>query len=311
MLSTYDGFPVDVTGLPARENHFALGEHDARIERRSPLRPNFVDGWRKEAQRKLAQARAASPSNAFPTNHINIWVANPDELLNAESCLAVLSEQDWEAIHRTQDPAARRSAMAARILLRIGLSWAADHDVVPSNWRFESTEKGRPVVARGLPPINFSISHTDQLVAAVTSPTLDVGIDVECVDQNVSENVIAEFCHLDEHSSVGGLPRPQEIREFIRLWTLKEAYTKMIGLGHAIDFKTIKFVLDPIDMTVTSVSGGAPTLFETFYVTHKHVVLHASLAIRNPPTTMGSTEVQIISLASAPGENTALTSPSL
>jgi phosphopantetheinyl transferase len=306
MPSTHDGWPV--TGRPARTNR-ALTEHGAHIERRSPTRPNFVGGWRKEVQRKLAQAQAMSPAKAAPTNKINIWVASPDELLSAESCLTVLSEQDWAAIHKTRDPRGRRSAMAARILLRIGLFWAAGHDVVPSNWRFESTEAGRPVVAQGLPPINFSISHTDELVAAVTSPNLDIGIDVECVDQNVNENVIAGFCHLDEHSSVGGLPRPQEVREFIRLWTLKEAYTKMVGLGHALDFKTIKFLLDPINMVGGGANAGEPALFETFYVSYRHFLFHASLAIRHPQAVTGLTEVQIISLAGAAGNNTAHVSP--
>lgn len=274
------------------------------------MRPHFVDGWRKEVQRKLAQAQAASPSEAQLTNKIDIWVASPDELLKAASCIAVLSEADWDSVNRIQDPTGRRSAMAARILLRISLSWAARHQVTPSNWRFRTTDKGKPVVDSGLPPINFSISHADRLVAAATSPSLDIGIDVECVDQNVNENVVAEFCHLDEHNSVGGLPRPQEIREFIRLWTLKEAYTKMIGLGHALDFKTIKFVLDPIDMTAAGANGDAATLFETFYVSYKHALFHASLAIRHPPAAMGATEVRIISLANAAGGHAAHASPS-
>ena len=132
--------------------------------------------------------------------------------------------------------------------------------------------------------------------------TLEVGIDVECIDQDVKPDVIAEFSHFDEHHSVGGLPRPREIREFIRLWTLKEAYTKMVGTGHSLDFKSIKFTLDPVRLSsVAGKSKDGTTQFENFYISNEHLLYHASLAVRHPAGDPGITEVQIISLADAEG----------
>jgi hypothetical protein len=179
----------------------------ARIDRRSPTRPRFVKGWEKKLRSKLAEAQAASAPIAEPSGHVDIWVANPDELLQAKSALSVLGEIDWLSLNRIRDPSVRRSAVAARVLLRIGLSWAADHKLVPSDWRFDTPALSKPLVADGQPQIHFSISHVDQLVVVALSPTLDVGIDVECIDQNVSDAVIAEFSHLDERHAVGGLPR--------------------------------------------------------------------------------------------------------
>ena len=283
----------------------------AGSERRSPTRPKFVKGWQKKLRSKLAEAQAAPASTAEPSGRVDIWVANPDELLQAKSSLSVLSEIDWLSLNRIQDPSMRRSAVAARVLLRIGLSWGADHKIAPSDWRFDSPALSKPVVAHDMAQINFSISHVDQLVVVAVSPTLDVGIDVECIDQNVSDTVIAEFTHLDERHAVGGLPRPQEIREFIRLWTLKEAYSKMLGLGHGLDFKMIKFMLDPIDLK----SAGdrqrpiETTQFENFYVSSHHALFHASLAIRHRARSSGSTVVQIISLANAEGNDAAYSTP--
>ncbi len=162
------------------------------------------------------------------------------------------------------------------------------------------------VIAR-LPAIGFSTSHVDQLVAVAISSTRDVGIDVECIDQNVGKKVIADFTHLDEQHSVGGLPRPQEIREFVRLWTLKEAYTKMIGVGHTLDFKTLRFTLDPVDL---SSAGDDPKMaramqFDNFYVSYKHSLFNASLAIRHPVGSVGATKIQIISLAGTAEDNAA------
>ena len=283
------------------------------FDRRSPTRPRFVKGWEKKLRSKLAEAQAASAPIAEPSGHVDIWVANPDELLQAKSALSVLGEIDWLSLNRIRDPSVRRSAVAARVLLRIGLSWAADHKLVPSDWRFDTPALSKPLVADGQPQIHFSISHVDQLVVVALSPTLDVGIDVECIDQNVSDAVIAEFSHLDERHAVGGLPRPQEIREFIRLWTLKEAYSKMLGLGHGLDFKAIQFTLDPVDLKSTGERQTqiASTQFENFYVSSHHALYHASLAIRHRAGSSGSTVVQIISLANAEGKDAAYSAPLL
>lgn len=292
---------------PDDTNRPAVSDKDAppigsRAERRSPTRPQFVEGWRKDVKRKVREANEAPALELAPTSRIDIWMANPDALMRAESALTLLSDEDWESINGINDPANRRSVITSRVLLRIGLSRAAEHAVEPSDWRFSRDALDRPVVAEGLPRINFSISHLDPLVLVAISPTLEVGVDVECIDQDVSPDVIAEFSHLDEQHSVGGLPRPREIREFIRLWTLKEAYTKMVGSGHSLDFKSIKFTLDPVRLETVGGKGmngneGA-TKFENFYISNKHLLFHASLAVRYPPGETFMTEVQIISLAS-------------
>lgn len=280
----------------------------ARAERRSPTRPVFRTGWRKA----LARAFTSEKSSLAATEgaaRVDVWLANPAALISAQSCLAVLSPDDWAALNRVRDQNTRRSAIASRVLLRIGLSKAAEHKVPPTEWRFADETRGRRVVADGLPNINFSISHSEQFVGVAISPTLDVGIDIECVDQNIDKSVIADFCHLDEFHAVGGLPRPQEIREFVRLWTLKEAYAKMIGLGHTLDFKAIKFTLDPVVLVAAGDENNPPAQFETFYVSEKQVLFHVSLAMRNR-TAGGATEIQVITLTSTERKGASGTAPS-
>jgi 4'-phosphopantetheinyl transferase len=280
----------------------------ARVERRSPTRPVFKTGWRKA----LARAFTSEESPAAATDdvaRVDVWLANPAALISARSCLTVLSPDDWAAINRVRDPNARRSAIASRVLLRIGLSKAVEHKVPPTEWRFTEEARGRRVVADGLPNINFSVSHSDEFVGAAISPTLDVGIDIECVDQNIDKSVIADFCHLDEFHAVGGLPRPQEIREFVRLWTLKEAYAKMIGLGHTLDFRAVKFTLDPVVLVAAGDENNPPAQFETFYVSEKHVLFHVSLAMRNRAAG-GATEIQVITLTSTERKDASEPGPS-
>ncbi len=302
--------PRDDASLPATDGNDPPRK-DRPAERRSPTRPRFVKGWRKDVQRKIHEANTAPALELTPTDRIDIWMAKPDALMKAESALTLLSEEDWDAVKKINDPANRRSVVASRVLLRIGLSRACDYQAQPSAWRFTVDANQRPVVAEGLPPINFSISHLDELVMVAVSTTLQVGIDVECIDQEVTPDMIAEFSHLDEHHAIGGLPRPREVREFVRMWTLKEAYTKLVGVGHSLDFKSIKFTLDPVQLK--SIAGksnrNGTTQFENFYVSNQHLMYHASLAVRHPAGDPGITEVQIISLADAEGMTTNYAAP--
>ena len=70
----------------------------------------------------------------------------------------------------------------------------------------------------------------------------------------------------------------------------------MIGLGHSLDFKMIKFLLDPVNLPSENQAPNWPTKFEKFYVVVKHTLFHGALAIQHPARHAISTEVQIISL---------------
>jgi phosphopantetheinyl transferase len=275
-------------------------------ERRSLARPTFAEGWRKAVGKNFA----ISPRHAA-SSRIDIWIASAQGLLRADSCLQILTEKDWASLGRIRDLAARSSSVAARVLLRLGLSHATERKIAPQEWDFSVTDRQRPLVAAGLPQVHFSVSHTEQLAVVAISPTIDVGIDIESVDQDVTHEVMAEFCHHDERRAVKDLPDLQKHREFIRLWTLKEAYTKMTGAGHSLDFRTIKLLLDPTDLT--SIDDRAPdtrTQFESFYVSLDHGLFHASLAMEGSIKANGSTEVQIINLVEPAGAQAALIAPS-
>ncbi len=81
-------------------------------------------------------------------------------------------------------------------------------------------------------PFDFNYSHTKNMVAIVIGK--EVGIDCEII-KPVRERVVNRVCTEDETERVNGSPNKDE--EFIRLWTFKEAFTKMIGSGFKYGFK--------------------------------------------------------------------------
>jgi phosphopantetheinyl transferase len=253
----------------------------------------FSAGWRKQAEQG---APAASAQNT-----IEIWIASTDGIFRAKSCLQLLTAGDQASLLRIQDPANRHSALAARILLRLGLSRATAHRIAPARWQFVERGQQRPTISPDLPQLHYSVSHADEVVAVAISRTVEVGIDIESVDHAISDAMLAEFCHAEERRSASRLPNPQKSREFTRMWTLKEAYTKMRGVGHALDFKRLNFSPDRINCAPKGADDDATVCFENFYVSVGHGLFHASLAYAAPKALSRNTEVGLITLVDPAG----------
>ena len=157
----------------------------------------------------------------------------------------ILNPEDWSAIARVRDEAARNHLRATRIVLRRALSHAVGGAVKPAAWRFRSTSYGKPQVAAGLPEVQFCISHIDTMSVIAVSRDGPVGVDIETVASPGSDKLIESFCSPKERRALSQLDEPARARAFARLWTLKEAYAKLTGTGLAADFRFLEFGAGP------------------------------------------------------------------
>ena len=97
---------------------------------------------------------------------------------------------------------------------------------------FLYNEHGAPYLPDG--PC-FSISHCKQGIAVAVSD-LPIGIDIEGL-RTVDEALVRKTMNLEEQSQIAMSQNPEV--EFIRLWTRKEAYVKMLGTGIISDMHGI------------------------------------------------------------------------
>lgn len=97
---------------------------------------------------------------------------------------------------------------------------------------FLYNEHGAPYLEDG--PY-FSISHCKQGIAVVVSDQ-PVGIDIEGL-RRVDEALVRKTMNMEEQSQIAMSQNPEV--EFIRLWTRKEAYVKMLGTGIISDMHQI------------------------------------------------------------------------
>lgn len=104
-------------------------------------------------------------------------------------------------------------------------------DVAPESIDIGVEPSGRPFVRnQAARPLHLSVSYSGELVAIAVSLVGPVGIDVEGV-RRVSEGVRRWTCSEREMRVLAGLAEVEQECEFIRLWTMKEAYLKESGRG--------------------------------------------------------------------------------
>jgi len=99
--------------------------------------------------------------------------------------------------------------------------------------KFSYEKNGKPYF-KEYPNIHFNISHCKTGIACVIND-IPVGIDIEQIhfDKVVAENVLSK----NELLIVQNSEFPEQ--EFIKYWTMKESYLKLIGVGINDDMKNI------------------------------------------------------------------------
>lgn len=120
----------------------------------------------------------------------------------------------------------------------------------------ESTEislgkMGKPSLAKH-PEIHFNLTHADGISACMTAET-ECGIDAERV-REYRPNVMKRAFSEAERAMVENAPESERNLLFFRIWTLKEAYVKALGIGISYPMKTAEFILDGDDIR-TNIKG--------------------------------------------------------
>jgi len=93
------------------------------------------------------------------------------------------------------------------------------------------------------PHIHFNISHSEQLVIAAIGDT-EVGCDVEkagTMQLNIAEQFFSQNEYLYIMSQEGN---NDKMRAFFRLWTLKESFIKLTGLGMELPLNAFQITFD-------------------------------------------------------------------
>ncbi|KAF5473873.1 hypothetical protein F2P56_005827 [Juglans regia] len=205
-------------------------------------------------QRNLSAASSPLVPVPLPSRmETHLWYILPNEvksetLLN--QYLELLSPCEKENVCRMRGYQLQKRALLARALVRTTIArYQTKCPVHPRSLKFKKNIYGKPEVEwedvddQQLPPLHFNISHTSSLIACGVTVNSPIGIDVEEKQRKLKNNVLAfarRYFSPYEVELLTAISDPEiQHQEFIKLWTLKEAYVKALGRGFsAVPFKT-------------------------------------------------------------------------
>ncbi|KAA1466168.1 4'-phosphopantetheinyl transferase [Dentipellis sp. KUC8613] len=213
---------------------------------------------------------------------MQVWlVTDPTSLSDTlfEQGIAHVDETSKAKIKRFYRRADSCRCLIGRLLPRVLLH---ERGFLPSSITFAATQAGKPYFTTpGIdPPIGFNVSHDNDLVAMAFAPGVHdppayrIGVDVMKVQLPLREpfrsfvdTVGDTLTSLEKALLLSvDVPEDEALRRFYLMWTMKEAYTKALGIGLGFDFRRIE-----CDVTARTVSvDGAPPKgweFTTFTLT--------------------------------------------
>jgi 4'-phosphopantetheinyl transferase len=201
---------------------------------------------------------------------------------HVSAMLSVLSADERDRQQRFAFAVDRRDYVAAHVLLRTVL--ATHQAIAPDRLRFGATPRGKPFLlppANGVQTPSFSITHSRGAVACAVVGGGRIGVDVESVEACARAVDVARRVFSDaEVAALDRLPDHERGAHVCALWTLKEAYSKAIGLGLAQSLTHPSFDVSGAQVDSVGAEGWLFAL-ASVGVTHKlAVAVDAALDVR-------------------------------
>ncbi|HEV3170700.1 MAG TPA: 4'-phosphopantetheinyl transferase superfamily protein [Actinocrinis sp.] len=188
--------------------------------------------------------------------------------------LRALLGRDWARYLELTNPEVRARYAASRVLLKYAAAAVLKVPAHAIELCYGPT--GRPYL-RGYDAVDISLSHTDELLLIGVTTRGVIGVDAERADRLMYQRGLGKHvCTPHEARMLEELPPEDRNDKLIRIWTLKEAYSKAIGQGMQFRFTDFGFAGASGRATLFRPDGeegtGAEWEFRTYTIGGEYVV---------------------------------------
>lgn len=169
-----------------------------------------------------------------------------------------LSEDERARAERYRLPHHQYQFISTRGILRNLISHYVG--IPPGTLGLENNLQGKPSLTEPPhPSLQFNVSHTSGMALLAFTIEHAVGIDVEQIDRNISDQDIAtRYFSPREAEYLATLSPDKRTQEFLTYWTCKEAYLKMQGIGLSGGMAQCEIALDQDGLKATVLSTHEP-----------------------------------------------------
>ena len=147
----------------------------------------------------------------------------------------LLSQEKLNRIDKYRYVEDYRRSLLADVLARQMLSETVNVDASELDIRVD--ECGKPYAANAS-GYYFSVTHSGEYVACVVGDE-PCGIDIEKV-VDIELDIAKRFYSASEYASLADKTDDSWIPVFFEIWTIKEAYTKLVGLGLSMELNSFE-----------------------------------------------------------------------
>lgn len=172
----------------------------------------------------------------LPANCIDIYYSNWQENAGMPSAdkIEILSLAEKKHLARLRKTVDQISYARAHLLLRHALQRYVGIPAADLDFIVESTGKPKLLIKSNADPIEFNLTHCQNLVACAISRS-PVGIDAEPLDRLLENETIERILHPLEQERFRVLNSADRAKQIIQYWTCKEAALKAVGCGLSIE----------------------------------------------------------------------------
>ncbi|MEU6234597.1 4'-phosphopantetheinyl transferase superfamily protein [Kitasatospora sp. NPDC047058] len=194
---------------------------------------------------------------AYGTAVVHADLADLEPDLPTGDELRALLGRDWSRYLDLAHPEVRHRYAASRVLLKLAAGAVLNGD--PNALELAYGPTGRPYL-RGCDQVDISLSHTDDLLLVGITTRGLIGVDAERADRPMYQRGLGRHvCTPYELVTLAAQPEEERNPALVRLWTLKEAYSKAIGQGMQFSFTEFGFGPDGRPVRVQRPDGSTGT----------------------------------------------------
>lgn len=178
---------------------------------------------------------------------VKIYIADVSKL-NDEKTFANLfntvSKARQEKVNKLRFQKDKNLSLGAGVLLNLALKDMgckfSDNDIVLS-------QNGKPYIKNC--EVKFNLSHSGTKVMCAVSGN-DIGCDVEKV-KDIDDKIAKRFFHNEEYDYILSQKSEEKQKDaFFRLWTLKESFLKITGLGMKLPLSDFCIIINDTEINI-------------------------------------------------------------